>query len=85
MADHKLSDNLPLIAGVTETAQSDPGLRLASMMSGRLPQTSRDRISAAMSELEAAFELENDENTRVRVGAALSMLRRGSKSSKDRE
>lgn len=78
------NDELPLIAGVTETAQSDPGLRLTSLMTGRLPQPTRDRLASVIADLESVFDEESDEGTRLRVGAAIAMLRRGNKR-KERE
>lgn len=84
MAQDRHDDTLPLIAGVTETAQSDPGLRLTSIMAGRLPQPNRDRLASTIADLESIFADESDEGTRLRVGAALAMLRKGRRS-KDRE
>lgn len=83
MASDSKSD-YPLIAGVTETAQSDPGLRLTALMSGMLPQPNRDKIASTISTLEEVFEQETDEGTRSRVGAAIAMLRRSGKR-KERE
>ena len=77
-------DSLPIVAGVTETAQSDPGLRLASLMAGRLPQPTRDRLSTAISDLESIFDEESDDGTKIRVGAAIAMLRRGRRKESER-
>lgn len=68
-------DTAPLVAGITETAQSDPGLRLTGLLSGRLPRPARDRLVEAIGLLETVFEDETDEPTRARVGAAIAMLR----------
>ena len=84
MANDSKSD-YPLIAGVTETAQSDPGLRLSSLMAGLLPQPNRDKIASAISDLESVFEMEEDEPTKMRVGAAIAMLRRGNTKRRERE
>ena len=72
MAEH---DTYPLVAGVTETANTDPGLRLTRLMEGRLPRPTRDRLSEAMTTLEGVFAEETDESTKTMVGAALAMLR----------
>lgn len=85
MSAHGQKNDFPLVAGVTETAQSDPGLRLASLMAGTLPQTNRDRIASTIAELEEVFSDEQDEGTRMRVGAAIAMLRRGNQKKKERE
>lgn len=75
MATH--DDTLPIIAGVTETAQSDPGLKLSSLLTGMLPRPTRDRLNEALETLELVFDEETDERTKTRVGAAISMLRGG--------
>jgi hypothetical protein len=72
---HNDDHELPLVAGVTETAQSEPGLRLSSLLSGMLPQPTRDRLAESISELEAIVRSESDEETKTRIGAAISMLR----------
>lgn len=69
--------SLPLVAGVTETAQSEPGLKLSALLSGMLPTPTRDRINSAIGELEAIVRAESDEDTRTRVGAAITLLRGG--------
>ena len=69
------STELPLVAGGTETAQSEPGLKLSAMLSGLLPTPTRDRINSAIDELEAIVRTESDEETKTRVGAAICMLR----------
>lgn len=79
MRDDNKSDTLPIIAGLTETAQSDPGLKLSSLLAGRYPQPTRDRLASTISDLESLFGDENDDKTRLRIGAALQMLRGGRK------
>lgn len=76
------TDTFPLVAGVTETAKSDPGLQLTRLLEGRLPRPSRDRLAEAMDMLEGVFGDETDEPTKARVGAAIAMLR-GSRSPKN--
>lgn len=67
---------LPLVPGITETMNDEPaGMRLSDMMSGMMPQPTRVRLANAMSELETVFAEEEDEPTRERIGAALTMLR----------
>ena len=67
---------LPLVTGVTETAQTEPpATRLSDLLAGRLPQPTRDRLSRTITDLEGIFEAEKDEKTKARVGAALGMLR----------
>ena len=53
----------------------EPMLNLVEEMRGRLPRPARDRIASIMGDLESVFDLESDEPTRLRIGAALSMLR----------
>lgn len=68
----------PLVPGITETSQmgdDEPMLGLVEEMRGRLPRPTRERLASVMGELETAFKLESDEPTRMRIGAALSMLR----------
>lgn len=77
--DHDTSSTqLPLVAGITETAQSDPGLQLSELLSGMLPRPTRDRISSTIDELEAIARAESDDDTKTRVGCAIAMLRGGS-------
>lgn len=68
-------DTLPIIAGITETAQSDPGLKLSSVLSGMLPRPTRDRLNEALETLEGVFDEETNEKTKARIGAAITMLR----------
>lgn len=68
----------PLVAGVTETSQmadDEPTYRLVEEMRGRLPRPTRERLASIVGDLEKVFELESDDRTRTRIGAALSMLR----------
>lgn len=73
-----MTQGFPLVAGVTETAQmadDEPALRLVEEMRGRLPRPTRERLASLMNELESLFDAEDDERTKVRIGAALAMLR----------
>jgi len=81
-ADHENDGaGLPLVAGVTETAQSDPGLKLSALLSGMLPTPTRDRLASAIDELESIVRAESDEDVQTRVGAAIALLR-GTKSTR---
>ena len=73
-----MAHDYPLVPGVTETSQmgdDEPTMRLVEEMRGRLPRPARERIVSIMGDLESVFDLEEDEPTRLRIGAALSMLR----------
>lgn len=71
-----MQHTLPVVDGLTQTAQAPLHVRLAELLSQR-PGGAAEDVQEAIGSLERAYKREGDERLRGRLAAAIELLRDG--------